>query len=845
MDINQLTGKLDNIKALAAFAKCYENYSYDYDCRSDAKRFDDMVSDYARLKMDAKTARDLELYSRQVSVPEDVMKYVTKYDVLENLFDKARAMLADIAAKEESQRCASAADWDRRISALLGQELSVARCDKVKQLYSEFAKVPSDVKAKCKEAGRLTEAVSRDDIYRAAALFDEKVASLAKTQITTAERAKEVIAFSKENLGKKDMLRYVTRLSTLSDMCNKAQAVLTDIAAKAEAEKCANAADWDRRIETLLCQELSLSWCEQVEKLYASFNKAPAEIRARCKEGTSLKSAYCMLDVYLSAAMLDKSIEDLTKKTWCEELCLKVESVDKQFNGSSKAVREACTKSKLLSDLKDQVIKYRSGEAKKLDDEYRRVILLSRSSTNISVQREFISTWKKTSEKIKSYCKVATAATIEKLISQGNSEEEYLKFEERIDDLTTLIKSGLSKGLAWCDSVDDLWSKVFSCNLSACRNFSKLEAAKEEADRIRLQDECREYTDALSGEVDFELVFKLDKSLSKHINSLLKLNPNFKTVWNKRLSEAKAQSVRQAKKWCEEALDCSDDTKKLSLLKKSVELGNITAVRELGKYYHFKAREESSKAKASKLDKESVSLFIQASDQGDKEASFFLGYSYYCGNGCTKDYNKAFKYLKDSADNHVEEYHNLGLCYSMVGDCYSCGFGTSKDSKKAFEYYGKGAKQGHASSMYLYGKRFEEGSVTAKNEEEALRWYELAEKKGNSDAKKAAERLRAVIAERKRKEEEARRRQELNNKIDVCYENATKGDVFAQYELGEYYFTGNGVTRSYDDAFIWFEKAAKRGHKKAMERLGDCYYNGYGVRQNYSKAEKWYKKASK
>ena len=127
LNINQLSGKLDNNTTLAAFAKCYESYSYDYDCRCSAKRFDDMVTDFTKLKMDAKTASDLELYSRQIDISKDVLRYVTKYGVFESLLVKARDMLADIAAKEEIQRCASAADWDRRISALLGQELSIAR----------------------------------------------------------------------------------------------------------------------------------------------------------------------------------------------------------------------------------------------------------------------------------------------------------------------------------------------------------------------------------------------------------------------------------------------------------------------------------------------------------------------------------------------------------------------------------------------------------------------------------------------------------------------------------------------------------------------------------------------
>ena len=86
---------------------------------------------------------------------------------------------------------------------------------------------------------------------------------------------------------------------------------------------------------------------------------------------------------------------------------------------------------------------------------------------------------------------------------------------------------------------------------------------------------------------------------------------------------------------------------------------------------------------------------------------------------------------------------------------------------------------------------------------------------------------------------------ELDRTIDATYEKATAGDSEAMYRLGLYYQTGRGVTRSYVDAFLWFEKAAKKGHKKAMEATGDCYMEGRGVKQNYKEAEKWYNKASK
>lgn len=128
------------------------------------------------------------------------------------------------------------------------------------------------------------------------------------------------------------------------------------------------------------------------------------------------------------------------------------------------------------------------------------------------------------------------------------------------------------------------------------------------------------------------------------------------------------------------------------------------------------------------------------------------------------------------------------------------------------------------------------------------KFYTAEEKRLDEEDRIRARRL-AEEKERERKrreaEEKARQKRELDNSINDSYARAKKGDAEAMYKLAGYYFTGTGVTRSYADAFDWYEKAAKKGHVGAMEKLGDCYYYGYGVEKSYSKAEKWYKKASK
>ena len=69
--------------------------------------------------------------------------------------------------------------------------------------------------------------------------------------------------------------------------------------------------------------------------------------------------------------------------------------------------------------------------------------------------------------------------------------------------------------------------------------------------------------------------------------------------------------------------------------------------------------------------------------------------------------------------------------------------------------------------------------------------------------------------------ESARAMDELITEFEVKekQEAAQKGDVNAQYELGNMYFRGDGISKSYKKARFWLEKASEQNHVKAKELL--------------------------
>ena len=73
---------------------------------------------------------------------------------------------------------------------------------------------------------------------------------------------------------------------------------------------------------------------------------------------------------------------------------------------------------------------------------------------------------------------------------------------------------------------------------------------------------------------------------------------------------------------------------------------------------------------------------------------------------------------------------------------------------------------------------------------------------------------------------------------------ATEGDAAAQFDLGDRYFTGEGVPQDDGEALRWFRLAAAQGHARAQASLGFMYATGEGVPQDDGEAARWYRLAA-
>ena len=160
-----------------------------------------------------------------------------------------------------------------------------------------------------------------------------------------------------------------------------------------------------------------------------------------------------------------------------------------------------------------------------------------------------------------------------------------------------------------------------------------------------------------------------------------------------------------------------------------------------------------------------------------------------------------------------------------------------KKNKDAFDILRKLSLHGNSEVQYFFGELFEHGEVVQKNMNEALKWYSLAAKKGNSDAAKKIQELAEqkdpnalynlgflyehgyVIAKDIERALELYVGLAVQGNSDAkrrLKELANQGNISAQYSLAVMYEAGTGFSRNIEKALTWQGKVTEYCSKDAL-----------------------------
>jgi len=116
-----------------------------------------------------------------------------------------------------------------------------------------------------------------------------------------------------------------------------------------------------------------------------------------------------------------------------------------------------------------------------------------------------------------------------------------------------------------------------------------------------------------------------------------------------------------------------------------------------------------------KFDK-AIPLLKRASELGNAEAQYNLGYCYQTGSSVEQDNKKAIEWYTKSA----EQGYNDGLYQMMMA--YGNGIGVEQDFEKAFQYGLKCANNGDGTCMWNVVNCYNEGMGVEKNVDKMIEW---------------------------------------------------------------------------------------------------------------------------
>jgi TPR repeat protein len=83
-------------------------------------------------------------------------------------------------------------------------------------------------------------------------------------------------------------------------------------------------------------------------------------------------------------------------------------------------------------------------------------------------------------------------------------------------------------------------------------------------------------------------------------------------------------------------------------------------------------------------------------------------------------------------------------------------------------------------------------------------------------------------------------RKDYQTALKLWLPRANRGEMSAEYAVGELYFSGTGVKQNYAVALKWLRKAAEQGNADAQDSVGWQYETGHGVDQDIDAGRRWF-----
>lgn len=180
---------------------------------------------------------------------------------------------------------------------------------------------------------------------------------------------------------------------------------------------------------------------------------------------------------------------------------------------------------------------------------------------------------------------------------------------------------------------------------------------------------------------------------------------------------------------------------------------------------------------------DALTILLPLAEEGSMLAQYFVGLSYYEGNGNVVCFETAAIWFRKSA----EQGHRLSKAFIASVLLYSEGNDSATNLEEGIRWCIDAAMEGHLWCIKELARRYMSGDGVAKDVTESLKFYARL---------------------------------------------AMKDDAAAQAILGYHYSVGEGVPQNFKLAYEWTVKAAQEGSANALSLLGVIFERGEHVRSS-------------
>lgn len=218
---------------------------------------------------------------------------------------------------------------------------------------------------------------------------------------------------------------------------------------------------------------------------------------------------------------------------------------------------------------------------------------------------------------------------------------------------------------------------------------------------------------------------------------------------------------------------------------------------------------------------EALRWLTSAAEAGEPGAMSNLGYIYAKGlSGTVDNSTAAIWYARASAA-------GVGRAMLALGQLYETGSGVPQDNAKALTLYQQATAPGHTEThQHLATQRLVGMTLTGALQDllaphQMVPWMARAAAEDSEDRTEATTWLQARASENVRPAQTAlallllQRGDDIDGAAALLTQAARSGDPQAQFQLGQLYTTGTGVTLDYVQAHSWLNIAAASGAAEA------------------------------